>query len=169
MSTTFLSLGAGFLWQEDSVDVGQYTSLRDGHTLKKFVKLLVIADGKQKVPRHDSLLLVVTGGVPCKLQDLCRKVFHDSSQVDSSTSPSLLGVITTLQQAMHPSNWKLQSCTSRLRLLRTTRLSTFSATRHIDVVSSDVDFVMKKSEVVLLFLYLSVDQTTGNALLAQRR
>ena len=109
MSTTFLSLRAGFLWQEDRVDVGQHTSLGDGHTLEKFVELLVVADGKQKMPWHDPLLLVVSSSVSGQFQDLRRKVFHHGSQVDCSSTSSSLRVVPSLQQTVNPTNRKLQS------------------------------------------------------------
>ena len=109
MSTTFLDLGAGFLWQEDRVDVGQHTSLGDGHTLQKFVELLVVADGKQKVPGHDPLLLVVSSSISGQFQDLRSEVLHYGSQVDSSSTSSPLEVVPSLQQAMNPADRKLQS------------------------------------------------------------
>ena len=45
-----------------------------------FVQFLVIADGKLKVMGENSGLLVVTGSVACKLEDLSSEVFHDHSQ-----------------------------------------------------------------------------------------
>ena len=115
MSTTFLDLGAGFLWQEDRVDVGQHASLGDSHTLQEFVELLVIADGKQKVPGHDPLLLVVSSSVSGQFQDLCRKVLHYGSQVNCSSTSSPLRVVPSLQQTVNPTDRKLQSSPCSLR------------------------------------------------------
>ena len=115
MSTTFLDLGAGFLWQEDRVDVGQHTSLGDRHTMQKFVELLVIADGKQKVPGHDPLLLVVSSSISGQFQDLRSEVLHYGSQVDCSSTPSPLRVVPSLQQTVNPTDRKLQSSPCSLR------------------------------------------------------
>ena len=46
MSTKFLSLGTGLLWQEDSIDVRQHAPLRDGHPLQEFVELFIVTDGE---------------------------------------------------------------------------------------------------------------------------
>ena len=44
----------GLLGQENSLDVGQYTSLSDGNTSQQLVQLLVIPDGQLKVTGDDS-------------------------------------------------------------------------------------------------------------------
>ena len=60
----------GLLGQEDGLDVGQHTSLGDGHALEQLVQLLVVADGQLEMAGVDPLLLVVAGGVACQLEDL---------------------------------------------------------------------------------------------------
>jgi len=46
---------------EHSLDVGQNTTLSDGHTGQNLVQLLVVADSQLQVARDDSNLLLVTG------------------------------------------------------------------------------------------------------------
>ncbi|KAK6728824.1 hypothetical protein RB195_006091 [Necator americanus] len=61
---TFVALKravGGLLGQEDSLDVGQNSSLSNGHTGKQLVELLVVANGELEMARVDSALLVVTG------------------------------------------------------------------------------------------------------------
>ena len=60
----------GLLGQKYSLDVGQYTSLGNGHSRQKFVQLLVITDGQLQMTGDDPCLLVVTGGISCQLQNL---------------------------------------------------------------------------------------------------
>ena len=44
--------------------------------------LLVVSDGELKVTRHDTVLLVITGGVTREFEDLGSKIFKDGSEVD---------------------------------------------------------------------------------------
>lgn len=50
--------------------------------------LLIVADSELKVTRDDTLLLVITGGVTRKLEDLGGKVLEDSSQIDYARQAS---------------------------------------------------------------------------------
>ena len=58
------------LGQKDSLDVGQDTSLGNGHSGEELVQLFVIADGKLQVPRDDPGLLVVMSGIASQLENL---------------------------------------------------------------------------------------------------
>ena len=60
----------GFLGEEHSLDVGEDTTLGDGDTGEELVQLFVIADGELEVTGDDPGLLVVTGGIAGKLEDL---------------------------------------------------------------------------------------------------
>lgn len=44
--------------------------------------LLVVSDGELEVTRHDTVLLVITGGVASEFEDLGSEVFEDGSEVD---------------------------------------------------------------------------------------
>lgn len=47
--------------------------------------LLIVTDGKLQVTRHNTLLLVITGGIASKLENLGSKVLEDGSEVDWKT------------------------------------------------------------------------------------
>lgn len=104
-------LGLGLLGQKHSLDVGEDTSLGNGHSGEKFVQLLVVADGQLQVTGDDSRLLVVTGGVSCQLQDLSGQVLEHGSEVHGGTSSNTLGVVALAQQSVDTSNRELQSST----------------------------------------------------------
>ncbi|EYC41369.1 hypothetical protein Y032_0571g114 [Ancylostoma ceylanicum] len=63
-------VSSGLLGQENSLDVGQNSSLGDGHTGQQLVELLVVADGELEMARVDPGLLVVTGSVAGQLEHL---------------------------------------------------------------------------------------------------
>ena len=65
-----ITFSRSLLGEEHSLDVGEDTTLGNGNTREEFVQFLVIADGELKVTGDDSGLLVVTGSVACKLEDL---------------------------------------------------------------------------------------------------
>ena len=97
----------GLLGQKYSLDVGQYTTLGNGHTAEKLVQLLVITDGQLQVTWDDPGLLVVTGGVTCQLQNLSSQIFHHGSQVDWGTSSNTLGIVALAKMTMDTAHWEL--------------------------------------------------------------
>lgn len=50
------------------MDVGHHATGGDGHMAEKLVELFVVTDGKDKVARRDSLLLVVSARVARELE-----------------------------------------------------------------------------------------------------
>ena len=99
----------GLLGQKHSLDVGQHTSLGDGHTGQKLVQLLVVTDGQLKMTGDDPCLLVVTGSISCQLEDLSSQVFHDSSKVHGCTSSDPLSVVALAEMTMDTSHRELQT------------------------------------------------------------
>ena len=99
----------GLLGQEHSLDVGQYTSLGDGHTGEQFVQLLIVADGQLQVTGDDPGLLVVTGGVSCQLQNFGGQVLHDGSQVDWGTGTNALSIVSLAEMTVDTSHGELKS------------------------------------------------------------
>ena len=99
----------GLLGKENSLDVGENSTLSDGDTSKKLVQLFVVSDGKLKMSWDDPGLLVVTGSIAGQLENLSCKVFHDSSQIDGSTSTNTGSVVTLAEETMDTSNWELKS------------------------------------------------------------
>ena len=76
------SLFSRLLGEKNSVDVGKDTTRSDGNTSKQLVQFLIVLHGKGDVTGHDTSLLVVTGGISSKLQDLGTEVLEDGSEVD---------------------------------------------------------------------------------------
>ena len=72
------------------MDVGEHTTLSDGHTSQQLAQLLIIADGQLDVAGHNTGLLVVTGSVASKLKNFSCQVFEDSSQVHGGTRTNAL-------------------------------------------------------------------------------
>ena len=72
------------------MDVGEHTTLGDGHASKELGQLLVIADSQLDVAGDDTGLLVVTSGVACQLEDLSGQVLKDGSQVHGGTGTNAL-------------------------------------------------------------------------------
>ena len=110
-----LGLGAlgllGLLGEKHSLDVGQNTTLSDGHSRQKLVQLLVVADGQLKVTGDDSGLLVVAGSVACQLKDLSSQVLEDGGQVDWSTGTDTLGIVAFAQKTVDTADRELQTST----------------------------------------------------------
>lgn len=78
------------------MDVGQHSTRGDGDLAKQLAQLFIIANSQLDVPGNDPGLLVVTGCIASKLQDLSREVFQYCCQVDwgaSSNSGSILALL----------------------------------------------------------------------------
>ena len=101
----------GLLGEEYSLDVGQYTTLGDGHTREKLVQFLVVTDGQLKVTGDDPGLLVVTGSVSCQLENLSGEVLHDGGQVHWGTGSDPLSVVSLTQVTVDTSHGELKTGT----------------------------------------------------------
>ncbi|KAF3773737.1 hypothetical protein EJ110_NYTH54711 [Nymphaea thermarum] len=62
--------GTNFLRKQNIVNVGHHTAVRNSHSAEQFAQLLVVPYGQLNVARYNPRLLVVTGSVPSKLQNL---------------------------------------------------------------------------------------------------
>ncbi len=100
---------AGLLGEENSVDVGENTSLRDGGAVKKLVQLLIVADGQLDVAGDDAGLLVVASGVSSQLENLSGQVLNDGGEVHGGASSDAASIATLLQEAVDASNGELQT------------------------------------------------------------
>ena len=98
------------LGQENSLDVGQHTSLSDGNTSQQLVQLLVIPDCQLKVTGDDSALLVIPGGVTGQLEDLSRQILKHSGHIDGSSSADSLGVVALAEKTVDTTHGELKSC-----------------------------------------------------------
>lgn len=101
----------GLLGEEHGLDVGQNTTLGDGHAGQKFVQLLVVADGQLQVTGDDSGLFVVTGCVACQLQHFSGQVLKNGGQVHRGTGSDSLGVVALPQQTVDTTHGELKSGT----------------------------------------------------------
>ena len=109
-STNLLGL-VGLLGEEHSLDVGQHTTLGDGHSTEKLVQLLIVTDGQLEMSWDDPGLLVVTGSISCQLKDLSSQVLHDSGQVDWGSSSDPLSIVALAEMTVDSAHWELKSST----------------------------------------------------------
>ena len=128
------SLATGLLWQEHGLDVGQYTSLSDGHSGEKLVQLLVVPDGQLKVAGVDPLLLVVAGSVAGQLKDLGREVLHHGSQVDGRACSDPLSVVSVPQHSVDTADGEGQSSAGRAALGLGTNFASLSTSSHLCLI-----------------------------------
>ena len=100
----------GLLGEEDSLDVGEDTTLGNGDTGEEFVQFLVVADGQLKMTGDDSRLLVITSGITCQLENFSGQVFQDCSQVDGCTGTDTLSIVSFSQKTVDTTDRELESC-----------------------------------------------------------
>ena len=91
------------------MDVGQDTSRCNGDSSQQLVELLVVLDGKGNVTGHNTALLVVTGGVSGKLQDLGTEVLENGSKVDRGSGSHTGGVLSLTKVTSDTSHGELKS------------------------------------------------------------
>jgi hypothetical protein len=130
-----LSFGCfvGLLGEKDSLDVGEDTTLSDGHSGEKLVQLFVITDGQLQVTGDDPGLLVVPGGITCQLENLSGQVFHDGSQVHGGTGTDTLSIVSLAEKTMDTTNWELKSSSVGSGLCLSLNFASFSSSGHDDV------------------------------------
>ena len=119
------------LGQEDSLDVGEDSTLGDGDSGQKLVQLLVIPDGELEVTGDDPGLLVVTGSVTSQLEDLGSQVLQDSGHVDSCSIANVWSVVSFLHVAVNSGDWKLETSAARTGLRFRLNFATFSTSGHV--------------------------------------
>ena len=135
----FLGLGSflGLFGEEDSLDVGEDSTLGNGNSSEQLVQLLVITDGELKVTGDDPGLLVVTGSVASQLEDLSSQVLHDGSHVDGGTSSHPLGVVSLAEETVDTSHGELESSTAGPGLCLSLDLASLATSRHFGVLVVD--------------------------------
>lgn len=145
MNNENLDFLLGLFGQKNGLDVGQDTTLGDGHTGQQFVQLLVVSDGQLQMSGDDTALLVVTGGVSGQLQNFSSQVFHDGGQVYRGTGTDAFGVVSFPQQTMDTSDGELESGTGRPGLgFSSLGFATFAASAHDYSGSSSSGNVLSK-------------------------
>ena len=124
------NLFARLLGKKDRVDVGEDTTRCDGDSSEQLVELLVVLDGKGDVTGHDTSLLVVTGGISSKLQDLGTEVLEDGSEVDGSTGTHAGGVLSLTEVTTDTADGELKSSLGRRGGALLLAAASFSFSRH---------------------------------------
>jgi len=114
------------------MDVGKNTSRRDGDAAEQLVQLLVVLDGKGDVAGHDASLLVVTGGVASKLQDLSAEVLEDGGEVDGGAGAHAGGVLSLAEEAADTTDGELKPGLGRRAGRLLLAAASFSFSRHGD-------------------------------------
>jgi len=128
-----LGLGLlGLLGQEDSLDVGEDTTLGNGDTREQLVQLLIVTDGQLEVAGDDPGLLVVPGSIASQLKDLSSQVLHDGSHVDRGTSTNTLSIVALPQQAVDTPDRELKPSPAGAGLCLSLHLSSLATARHVD-------------------------------------
>lgn len=113
------------------VDVGKDTTLGNGDVTQELVQLLIVADGKLKVTRDDTGLLVVTGGVTSQFQDFSGQVLQDGSEVHGGTGTDTLSVVALAEQTVDTANREGQTGLGRTaEKLRVSKTKVNDATGH---------------------------------------
>ena len=101
----------GLLGQKNSLDVGEDTTLGNGHSGQEFVQFLIITDGQLQVTGDDSGFLVVSGSISCQFKNLSGQIFHYGCQVDGGTGTNSLGIVAFTEKTMDTINGELESST----------------------------------------------------------
>ena len=131
MLVYFRDLGLGWflglLGEENSLDVGQDTTLSDGDTRQELVQLFVVTDGQLQVTGDDPSLLVVASGVSGQLENFSGQVLHDGCQVDGCSSTDAFGVATFAEHTVDTTDGELKSGTARTGLGLSLNFASLSA------------------------------------------
>jgi len=114
------------------MDVGKNTSRRDGDAAEQLVQLLVVLNGKGDVAGHDASLLVVTGGVASKLQDLSAEILEDGGEVDGGAGAHAGGVLSLAEEAADTTDGELKPGLGRRAGRLLLAAASFSFSRHDD-------------------------------------
>ena len=97
------------LGQQNCLDVGQPTTLSNGHSLEQLVQLFVVSDGHLQVSGNDSPFVFVSGSVSYQLQAFSSQVLQHSCKVGWGTSSNSLSVVSFADASVDSSNGELQT------------------------------------------------------------
>ena len=102
-------VSGAFLSSAGARDVGEDTSFSDGGVAEKLVEFFVVSDGEEDVPRDDSGLLVVLGGISGEFEDFGSEVLEDGGQIDGGSGTDSLGVVGVSEESAHSADGELKS------------------------------------------------------------
>ena len=112
------------------MDVGKNSSRSDGNSSEQLVQLLIVLDGKGDVTGHNTGLLVVTGGVTGKLEDLGTEVLEDGGEVDGGSGSHTGGVLALTEVTADTTDGELQSSLGGRAGALLLSAASFSFSRH---------------------------------------
>ena len=123
------------------MNVGKNTTRSDGNTSKQLVQFLVILNSKGDVTGHDTSLLVITGGIASKLEDLGTEVLEDGGEVDGGTGTHAGGVLALTEVTADTTDGELKSGLGGRGGALLFAAASFSFSRHgdIDLGGDEVD------------------------------
>lgn len=101
------------LGEKDCLDIWDDTAVWDCDPCQKFVELLIVFHCQQDVARSDALLLVVTAGVSCQLQDFGAEVLQDGCEVHRRAVANSLSVVAFPQQPVDSADRERDPCSGR--------------------------------------------------------
>eukprot|EP00095_Tigriopus_kingsejongensis_P008146 snap_masked-scaffold196_size269943-processed-gene-1.3 protein:Tk08146 transcript:snap_masked-scaffold196_size269943-processed-gene-1.3-mRNA-1 annotation:"PREDICTED: uncharacterized protein LOC101168343" len=116
--------------KKNGLDVGEHTTLGDGHTREQLVQLLVVTDGQLQVTGDDAGLLVVTGSIAGQLEDLSRQVLHDGGQVDGGSGSHTLGIVALAEETMDSAHGELETSSVGSALCLSLDFASFASSGH---------------------------------------
>ena len=138
----------GFLGEKYSLDIGQNSTLSNGNSGQEFVQLFVVTDGKLKMSWDDSGLLVIPGGVASELENLSCQVFHNSSQVNGSSSSYTFGIVAFTEKSVDTTNGELKTSPGATGLRFSLNLSALASSRHSSVFFGACSLTKNKQVVM---------------------
>ena len=95
------------LWQKNSLDVRQDTTLGNGDAGEEFIQFLVITNGELQVPGDDAGLLIVPGGIAGQFENFRGQVLHDGREVYWCSRSDSLGVVPLTKESVYTTYRKL--------------------------------------------------------------
>jgi hypothetical protein len=88
------------------VNVGKNSTRGNSNIAEQLVQLLIVLDGKSQVAGHDTALLVITGGVAGKFENLGAEVLEDGGEVHGGTSSHTGGVLALTEVTSYIIEWR---------------------------------------------------------------
>ena len=84
---------SGLIGEQDSLNVGENSSLSDGNSAEQFVQLLIVFNGQLEMSGDNSCFFVIPGSVSGQLKDLSAQVLKNSCKVNWGSSSNALTVV----------------------------------------------------------------------------
>lgn len=81
------------------MDVGEDTTLGDGHMRQELVEFFIVANGELNVAGNDTLTFIFFGSIASQLKKFSDQIFEHSSQVHRGTSADTGSVAAFAQES----------------------------------------------------------------------